>query len=423
MWQRWIDSFHRCTTLALAVSIAVAAVVTLTATAGSGVASAATLEPGTLVTVAPARIADSRVGLQIQGPLASTASATVQVAGDGGVPDSGVAAVAATVTVTRPQATGYLTIWPSRIPWTDTSVMNFQAGQDIAVTVVAPLGSDGAIQIFNGSSGTTHVIVDVTGYIPDGDASTPGAFVPVSPARLADSRIGLQIAGAVPSRSTVGVQVTGKGGVPSVGVGAAVLTVIAANPAAAGYLTVWPSGNGLTDTSVLNFQAGQNICNTVVVPVGADGTIQIFNGAPATVQLIVDVTGYTVAGDPVTAGALATLLPARIADSRSGLQVPGAIPAGGTVELQVAGIGDIPADGVAAVVGTVTVVNPQASGFLSVWQSGSARPGTSNLNFAAGQIIANTVSSRSVRPQPVPRRPERSSWATGRPAPYRWSST
>ncbi len=391
MWQRWIDSFHRCTTLALALSIAVAAVVTLTATAGSGMASAATLEPGTLVTVAPARIADSRVGLQIQGPLASTASAIVQVAGDGGVPDSGVAAVAATVTVTQPQAAGYLTIWPSRIPWTDTSAMNFQAGQDIAVTVVAPLGSDGAIQIFNGSSGTTHVIVDVTGYVPDGDASTPGALVPVSPARLADSRIGLQIAGAVPARSTVGVQVTGKGGVPSVGVGAAVLTVIAANPAAAGYLTVWPSGNGLTDTSVLNFQAGQNICNTVVVPVGADGRIQIFNGAPATVQLIVDVTGYTVAGDPVMAGALATLLPARIADSRSGLQVPGAIPAGGTVELQVAGNGDIPADGVAAVVGTVTVLNPQAGGFLSVWQSGSARPGTSNLNFAAGQIIANTV--------------------------------
>ena len=51
----------------------------------------------------------------------------------------------------------------------------------------------------------------------------------------------------------------------------------------------------------------------------------------------------------------------------------------------------IPAAGVAAVVGTVTVVSPQIGGFLSVWQSGSAKPGTSNLNFAAGQIIANTV--------------------------------
>jgi len=215
--------------------------------------------------------------------------------------------------------------------------------------------------------------------------------VPVSPARLADSRTGLQIAGAVPSTSTVGVQVTGRGGVPAGGVGAAVLTVIAADPAAAGYLTVWPSGKGLTDTSVLNFRAGQNICNTVVVPVGADGRIQIFNGAPSTVQLIVDVTGYTLAGAPAVAGALATVMPSRIADSRSGLQIPGAIPAGGNVELKVAGNGGIPVDGVAAVVGTVTVVNPQAGGYLSLWQSGSARPGTSNLNFAGGQIIANTV--------------------------------
>ena len=391
MWHRWIDSFHRCATLALAVSIAGAAMVTLTATASSGTAVAATPEPGTLVTVAPDRIADSRVGLQIQGPLAAAAVATVQVAGKGNVPVSGVAAVAATVTATQPQAAGYLTIWPSKMPQTNTSVMNFQAGQDISVTVVVPVGQDGAIQLFNGSPGTMHVIVDVTGYIPDGDASTAGALVPVPPARLADSRSGLQIPGAVPPGGTVSVQVTGKGAVPSVGVGAAVLTLIAADPAAGGYLTAWPSGIPRTNTSVLNFQSGQNISNTVIVPVGADGSVQLFNGASATVQLIVDVTAYTLAGDPVATGAVATVPPARIADSRTGLQIPGAIPAGGTVELQVAGRGGIPVDGVAAVVGTITVVSPQTGGYLSAWQSGIARPGTSNLNFGRGQIIANTV--------------------------------
>ena len=107
MWHRWIDAFHRCMTLALAVTVAGAAVVTLTATAGSGIAFAATLEPGTVITGPPDRIADSRVGLQIQGPLAAAAVATVQVAGKGNVPVSGVAAVAATVTATQPQAAGY----------------------------------------------------------------------------------------------------------------------------------------------------------------------------------------------------------------------------------------------------------------------------------------------------------------------------
>jgi len=401
MWHRWIDSFHRYAMPAVAASVAIA-VVAATSAAGAGVGANAataalgtavsgTAAPGTVVTVSPTRIVDSRIGLQIHGPLSSTATATVQVAGQGGIPDSGVAAVAATVTATQPQAAGYLTIWPSKIPRTTTSVMNFQAGQDIAVTVVVPVGQDGDIQLFNGSPGTMQVIVDVTGYVPGGDASTAGALVPVSPARLADSRTGLQISGAVPSGGTVSVQVTGKGAVPAVGVGAAVLTVIAADPAAAGYLTVWPSGISRTDTSVLNFQSGQNISNTVVVPVGEDGRVQFFNGAPAAVQLIVDVTAYTLAGDPVVTGALATVLPARIADSRTGLQIAGAIPAGGSVELQVAGNGGIPADGVAAVIGTMTVVFPQTGGYLSTWQSGTARPGTSNLNFAGGQTIANTV--------------------------------
>jgi hypothetical protein len=37
---------------------------------------------------------------------------------------------------------------------------------------------------------------------------------------------------------------------------------------------VWPFGIGKTNTSNLNFQAGQNIPNTVIVPVGTGGKIQ-----------------------------------------------------------------------------------------------------------------------------------------------------
>ena len=57
-----------------------------------------------------------------------------------------------------------------------------------------------------------------------------------------------------------------------------------------------------------DLQVGQSIANTVIVPVGADGRIQLFNGSFGYVQLIVDVTGYTLARDtditppgPVTA--------------------------------------------------------------------------------------------------------------------------
>ena len=85
------------------------------------------------------------------------------------------------------------------------------------------------------------------------------------------------------------------------------LNVTAVSPQTAGYITVWPFGIDKTDTSNLNFQAGQNIPNTVIVPVGTGGKIQLFNGSWGTVHLIVDVTGYTLAGatiappNPVTA--------------------------------------------------------------------------------------------------------------------------
>src|SRR5664280_528349 len=77
------------------------------------------------------------------------------------------------------------------------------------------------------------------------------------------------------------------------GVAAVVLNVTAVSPQAAGFITVWPSGLTRTNTSNLNFQVGQNIPNTVVVPVGLDGKIQLFNGSTGAVHLIVDITGYT----------------------------------------------------------------------------------------------------------------------------------
>ena len=81
---------------------------------------------------------------------------------------------------------------------------------------------------------------------------------------------------------------------------------------------MWPSGATRQQTSNLNFQAGQSIPNLVVVPVGADGKIQLFNGSAGTVQLLADVTGYIIGGTPTAPGALASLAPSRIMDTRTG---------------------------------------------------------------------------------------------------------
>src|SRR5664279_51281 len=126
--------------------------------------------------------------------------------------------------------------------------------------------------------------------------TTPGALVSLPPARIMDTRIGQGAAGPVPASGSISVQVSGHGGVPVTGVSAVAVNVTVADAVAAGYVTVWPSGSPPPVSSNLNFQAGQNIPNLVIVPVGTDGKIQLSNGSPGTVQLIADVAGYILGG-------------------------------------------------------------------------------------------------------------------------------
>jgi hypothetical protein len=89
--------------------------------------------------------------------------------------------------------------------------------------------------------------------------------------------------------------------------------------------------------------------------------------------------------------------------SSSGVQVPvtpfraldtrnttGAVAARGTVSFRVGGIKGIPAT-VSAVVFNLTVTEAKSFGFVTAYASGTTRPGSSNLNYEAGQTVANQV--------------------------------
>jgi hypothetical protein len=98
----------------------------------------------------------------------------------------------------------------------------------------------------------------------------------------------------------------------------------------------------------------------------------------------------------VTAGtsALTPLEPARLLDTRAAATIDGQFSnlgkLTGNVELalKVAGRGGVPADA-AAVAINLTVVDPNAAGFLTAYPCGAAKPNTSNVNFVAGQTVAN----------------------------------
>jgi hypothetical protein len=88
------------------------------------------------------------------------------------------------------------------------------------------------------------------------------------------------------------------------------------------------------------------------------------------------------------------LPPSRILDTRVGIQgIQGKLGPGGTVDVPVTNIGGVPAQssGVTAVVLNVTVTEPSAASYLTVYPTGVSRPTASNVNFGPGQSVPNLV--------------------------------
>ena len=66
------------------------------------------------------------------------------------------------------------------------------------------------------------------------------------------------------------------------------------------------------------------------------------------------------------------------------------VAAGQTLELQVTGVAGVPTDAPAVAL-NLSIVGAAAPGFATVFPCGAARPEASNINYAAGQTIANSV--------------------------------
>lgn len=216
---------------------------------------------------------------------------------------------------------------------------------------------------------------------PPEKPTAAGAFVAVAPFRALDTR-NSSPAGA---DGTVSFQVGGVNGIPA-DAAAVVFNLTVTAPQSFGYVTAFPSGTDRPDSSNLNFAAGQTIPNSVTVPVGADGKVLLFNRSSGTTQLIADVSGYYLPGTPTAAGAFVTVAPSRFLDTRTASPVV----ADGTMSFQVGGVKGIPANA-AAVVFNLTVTDPRSFGYIAAYASGTDRPNSSNLNFATGQTIPNSV--------------------------------
>lgn len=119
----------------------------------------------------------------------------------------------------------------------------------------------------------------------------------------------------------------------------------------------------------------------------------------AAVAVALGAGSLTIAGASSAPSSFVSITPVRVLDTRTGVGLSGPFvsPTGRTVQLT----GTVPTSsgpavvvpaGATAVVLNVTAVLPQAAGFISVRPDGTpGAPETSSLNFAAGDIVPNSV--------------------------------
>ena len=350
---------------------------------------------GEYVGVDPVRVLDTRSGVGgTVGKAAAGQRINVDATAPATVPDDAWA-IAVNVTVTEPDAAGFLTVVPGNSAFTDSkgqplaSNLNFAAGQTVPNLVV--VGAFGnrmlSTQI---SAGSAHVVMDVVGYFIGTGAERGARLESVAPTRVADSRTGLGVIGGAGALGA-GTTVLDLSGVPAGATGVA-LNVTATEGTESSFLTVY-SGDlaAAPDASSLAVAPGVSRPNLVFTRLSADRRVNVFNFA-GNVHVAVDLVGvFTPVPNATTAGrVIARGTPYRSYDTR----VDGVPLGANAISVNFFGLDAEVGATVQAALVNVTVTAGTEASYLSVYPAtGSSGkggpPNASVVNWAPGEVNPN----------------------------------
>ena len=322
---------------------------------------------------------------------------------------AGATAVALNVTSVGAITPGFIQVVPFlAAPLGGSSSINVSvAALPIPNFVIVPLGASQKISVYVPTGG--NIALDLLGsFQPTTIAAPPaaGRFVPINPERQLDTRsTNLVPAGWVahkPNNENVVLKLPVTSAVPAAGVAALVLNVTSTQADAAGWLRAQPSGTTPLTTSTVNYVKNTDSANTVIVPLGADGTVTIYTSVGS--HIIADVAGYITSGTaPVSSqGLFVPVITTRTYDSRNPGQGALAICGSRSVNLGglAAGLWPNPGTGnwvdfnvrpPSAVSLNLTAANEQNFGFLTAYPTGGAFPPTSSLNYQPAAAVANAA--------------------------------
>ena len=296
-----------------------------------------------------------------------------------GLVAAGARAAVIDLAAVDPSGNGFLTAWSCDEAMPPTSNLNYLAGATRATHAVVTLAADDSICVL--SMVDSDVIVDVTGSYTTDPAAL--LFHPQPPTRIYDSRL---------SGGTWAANETRAIAVPA-GAAAVAINVTITEPAASGFVTVFPCQTDLPVVSNLNYVAGQVVAN--LVQIGAtDGEVCIYSRAHT--HIVIDLQGtYDTSDEGLHYQAVA---PTRLVDTRSGV---GSVF--GRVATDVHSFGVLPSNApvattsvpgdVEALMVSMIAVSPRSSGWAEIGpcvEPATSTPyDSSTLNFVTGDVIAN----------------------------------
>jgi hypothetical protein len=158
-----------------------------------------------------------------------------------------------------------------------TRSITFQAGASGSVTlnVTVQQGSCSAM-------GSKSVTID---------SNCAASFFTVTPCRVADTRdpVGPYGGPALAAGVERAFVLANRCGIPLTAKAVSV-NVTVTQPAAPGFVVLYPGGSAAPTVSAINFRAGQTRANNAVVRLGTGGTLAVQSAAPT--HFILDVNGY-----------------------------------------------------------------------------------------------------------------------------------
>lgn len=365
---------------------------------------------GRFVPITPCRVADTRVTAPA-GRMAPGATRTLVVRGSGagfaaqggradgcGIPSNAMA-VEASVTSVGPAGNGFVRAWPAGTAAPTATFLNYADRRSTTNTGTLGLGSAAGGHLSLGNFlGSTDAVVDVQGYYEPAQTSVGGAvFVPITPCRVVDTRVGAPLGHAATRQWQVGGSGAGFAaqggrsggcGIPAAAV-AVEASVSAVSPLGDGYLRAWPSDAPAPSATFLNYPNRRPTTNTGTIALAGGSVQQDLSVANfgGTAHVVVDVQGYFIA--PASAPSGLEYLPhtpCRVHDTRTFFPMPPGYQM--NVWVRSAGCG-VPT-AARAVEASVSVLSPSAAGFLRAWPADAPQPNATFLNMVTGVNATNT---------------------------------